>query len=910
MGKKLLVVDGHSLAFRAFFALPAENFATATGQHTNAIYGFMSMFARMLEEEHPTHVAVAFDLARESFRNEIYPDYKGGRESTPPEFKGQVPIIEQILEAMNIQVLTKTNYEADDILATLAYKGEKEGFEVLVASGDRDSFQLITDKVTVLWPGRSTADVKYMNPQAVVDKYQVTPKRYPELAALVGEGADNIPGVPGVGPKTAAQWLNKFDGLDNLLTRADEIGGKRGEALREHTEQVKLNRQINALLTDLELDCEWEDLERGTIDRSRVEELCDTLEFNRLRYRLIALDPQGGQVSAPESKSDPLGEVEITVADSKDQISAFASALLDSPSAVTLCAGSEDSKLATVLALVLSHNNQVLVAAPHLLDEDATNELLDFLNSEQEWVYADYKATAHQIATLGWELPKPSFDVTLAAYLANSDQRDYGLDKLSAKYLKLTLEAPAKASDQPTGQATQDTLFDESALDTKAMIAPEQTETWARQAKAISLLYPILEKHLSEINGLDLLNELELPTAVELFSMEQTGVAVSQPVLKTLKADLKHLVNTAHDNAIAAIGGQEVNLSSPKQLREILFEQLDMPKTKKTKTGAYTTNAAALEELFLKTQHPFLQALLEHRDKIKLLQTVEGLEKAIATDGRIHTTFLQTVAATGRLSSADPNLQNIPARTAEGRKIRSAFVPGKAAEGLLTADYSQIEMRIMAHLCGDQALLEAFQGGEDVHRSMASAVFNVKPEEVDSEQRAKIKAMSYGLVYGLSAYGLSNQLHISVGAAAELMEMYFARFGAVRDFLEGVVAQARKDGYTETIYGRRRYLPELNSTNRQLRTIAERAALNAPIQGSAADIIKRAMLLVAKQLRAEQLSSKLLLQVHDELILEIAPGEKEAVTKLVTEAMSGAALLDVPLEVSVGYGSSWEDAAH
>lgn len=890
------------MAFRAFYALPPDNFVTATGQHTNAVYGFVSMLTRLLETERPTHVAVAFDVSRHSFRSEEYPEYKGTREATPEEFKGQVELIREVLDAMGIVSLSREGFEADDILATLAHRASQQGATVLVVSGDRDSFQTVTDSVTVLYPGTGPGDLRRMTPEAIEAKYGVPPHRYPEIAAIVGETSDNLPGVPGVGPKTAAQWINKYDGLDNLLARADEIGGKRGAALREHMDDVVRNRRLNRLLTDMDLEVTPADLARRATDVAAIDRLFDSLEFGRLRVKVREVGGIGmGQAPAaePAEEAVPETQVEVRLADADCDIAAWTFA---HPTVALLVEGDMRPTRGDVSRIVLATADEALVIDPAELSPAQEGALTAVLAQASSLIVHDAKGTRHALASRGWALGAPSFDTMLAAYLAHPDQRSHKLEDVASRLLGMTIEE---------GNADSDALFD------LGEIGEGPTAAQVRAGRLAAALHPLADKlrrALDESGEMALLTDMEMPLSRLLTQMETVGIAADARVLDDLSAELGADVEAARDGAWAA-AGREVNLSSPKQLQEILFDHFGLPKTKKTKTG-YTTNADALADLWAKTEesggagHDFLGFLLTHRDRIKLKQMVDSLSATVASDSRIHTTFSQVAAATGRLASSDPNLQNIPARSADGMRIRGAFVAGQGYESLMSADYSQIEMRLMAHLSGDEALIEAFNSGEDLHRTMASMVFGTPVAEVTGEERSRIKATSYGLAYGLSSYGLAAQLGIPVPEAAALRERYFERFGKVRDYLEGLVAQARADGYTQTMFGRRRYLPDLRSTNRQRREMAERAALNAPIQGSAADIVKIAMMDVAAALSEAGLASRLLVQIHDELLLEVAPGEETAVEELVRAQMASPVTLSVPLDVAVGVGASWQLAAH
>ncbi|WP_200783486.1 DNA polymerase I [Actinomyces bouchesdurhonensis] len=898
----VLIIDGHSMAFRAFYALPADNFVTATGQHTNAVYGFVSMLTRLLQTERPTHVAVAFDVSRHSFRTEEYPEYKGTRDATPEEFKGQVELIREVLDAMGIVSLSREGFEADDILATLAYRAGHEGATVLVVSGDRDSFQTVTDNVTVLYPGATPGDLRRMTPAAVEAKYGVPPQRYPEIAAIVGETSDNLPGVPGVGPKTAAQWINKYDGLDNLLARADEIGGKRGAALREHMDDVIRNRRLNRLLTDMDLEVGPADLARRPTNLAAVDRLFDSLEFAHLRAKVREVSGIGMRdrpiVEAVESSASE-AQIEVHLADASCDITAWTSAR--APLAL-LIEGDVRPTRGDVSRLVLAGTNDALVVDPAELSPAQERAVADVLAQASSLIVHDAKGTRHALAARGWTLGEVGFDTMLAAYLAHPDQRSHKLEDVVSRVLGLVLEEETRAADA---------LFDMDEIGAGPSAAQVRA---GRLAAALHPLAHKLRAILNERGEMSLLVDMEMPLSILLEEMETIGIAADTDILDGLSTELGKAVDAAREGAWMA-AGREVNLSSPKQLQEILFDHFGLPKTKKTKTG-YTTNADALADLWAKTEerggagHDFLGFLLTHRDRIKLKQMVDSLSATIASDSRIHSTFSQVAAATGRLASSDPNLQNIPARSADGMRIRGAFVAGEGFESLMSADYSQIEMRLMAHLSGDEALIEAFNSGEDLHRTMASMVFGTPVADVTGEERSRIKATSYGLAYGLSSYGLAAQLGIPVPEAAALRERYFERFGKVRDYLEGLVTQARADGYTQTMFGRRRYLPDLRSTNRQRREMAERAALNAPIQGSAADIVKIAMLDVASALCEAGLASRLLVQIHDELLLEVAPGEEKAVEELVRAKMASPVTLSVPLDVAVGIGASWQLAAH
>jgi DNA polymerase-1 len=892
---RLLLIDGHSMAYRAFFAVPADRFRTSTGQVTNAVFGFTSMLINLLRDEVPTHLAVAFDLSRKTFRSEAFAGYKATRSATPDDFKGQVALIQDILAVLGIPVLTKENFEADDVIATLTTQAAADDYDVLICTGDRDALQLVTERVTVLYPKTGVSVLTRFTPEAVEEKYGLTPTQYPDFAALRGDPSDNLPGIPGVGEKTAAKWIKQFGSLGELIDRIDEVKGKVGDSLRANLDAVMLNRHLTELIRDVELELRPDALELRPWDRDAVHRLFDELEFRVLRDRLFATlssaEPEaeegfdvsgsavpvgtlGAWLTAHASGGEPVGlSFRTTGASVSADVVGFAFATADGEGAyldVSTMDESDDRALAAWLA------DASLPKVGHSM-----------------------KVALHALLARGWALAGLAMDTALAAYLVRPGQRSFELDDLVLRYLQRELRSEADGGDGQLslldGGSAEDA--DEQALQAELV-----------KARAIAELAGALRTELEGIGAVQLLGEIELPLLEVITELEAAGIAVDVEQLTELEEHYAIRVRQAADLAYEVIGKQ-INLGSPKQLQVVLFDELDMPKTKRTKTG-YTTDAEALQGLFEKTEHPFLAHLLEHRDATRLRVTVEGLIKSLADDSRIHTTLQQTIAATGRLSSVDPNLQNIPVRTEEGRRIRDAFVVGSGYSELMTADYSQIEMRIMAHLSGDEGLIEAFNTGEDLHTFVASKAFSLPPEEVTPELRYRVKAMSYGLAYGLSAYGLAQQLKISNEEAKEQMEAYFARFGGVRDYLQTVVVDAAKVGYTETIFGRRRYLPDLNSDNRQRREMAERMALNAPIQGSAADIIKVAMLNVHQALAEAKLRSRVILQVHDELVLEVAEGEHAQAEALVRQEMGSAYKLAVPLEVSVGFGHSWNQAAH
>ena len=888
----LMLLDGNSLAYRAFYALPAENFKTKSGLTTNAVYGFTAMLINLMRDEAPTHIAAAFDVSRQTFRSERFPEYKATRSATPDEFRGQIDITKEVLTAMGITALSEPGFEADDIIATLATQADESGYRVLVVTGDRDALQLVNSDITVLYPIKGVSTLTRYTPDAVVAKYGLTPEQYPDFAALRGDPSDNLPGIPGVGEKTAAKWIVEYGSLQGLVDNVDTVRGKVGDSLRENLSTVLLNRDLTHLVRDVPLAQTPDTLGLLPWDRDKIHQLFDDLEFRVLRDRLFdTLATAEPEVEDGfEVRGDALAPGTVAA-----WLTEHASGTARSGLAVVGTHAVYDGD-ATALAIATADGDGAYVDTATLTAEDEAALVVWLADESRPKALHEAKSAMHDLAGRDWTLAGVTSDIALAAYLVRPGQRSFSLDDLSVRYLKRELRA-----EEPEQQQLS-LLDDTDGVDSQAV------QTLILRARAVTDLADALDIELAAMESSALLSDMELPVQVVLAGLESRGIAVDHDKLEELQSEFGDQIRDAAQAAYAVIG-KEINLGSPKQLQVVLFDELEMPKTKKTKTG-YTTDADALQTLFDKTAHPFLEHLLAHRDVTRLKVTVDGLLKSTAADGRIHTTFNQTIAATGRLSSTDPNLQNIPVRTEAGRRIRDAFCVGDGYPELMTADYSQIEMRIMAHLSQDSGLIEAFRTGEDLHSFVGSRAFGVPIDEVTAELRRRVKAMSYGLAYGLSAYGLAAQLKISTEEAKEQMDSYFARFGGVRDYLEGVVEQARKDGFTSTVLGRRRYLPELDSSNRQLREAAERAALNAPIQGSAADIIKVAMINVDKAITAAGLESRMLLQVHDELLFEVAPGEREILEKLVREKMGSAYPLDVPLEVSVGYGRSWDAAAH
>lgn len=907
-GPRLLLLDGHSLAYRAYFALRDVDMSTTTGQPTNAVYGFTSMLINLLRDENPTHVAVAFDVSRRTFRTETYAEYKAGRAQTPDDFRDQLALIREVLDALRIPILSADGYEADDVIATVTSAAQTQAIAVLICTGDRDALQLVGPNVTVLYPRRGVSELTRFTPEQVYTTYQLSPEQYPDFAALRGDPSDNLPGIPGVGEKTASKWVREYGSLDNLAAKVDTVGGKVGDALREHLGSVLRNRQLTELVRDVPIEVEVGGLERVGWDREEVHRVFDNLQFRVLRERLF----ESVSVALPEAEQG--FDVDVTVLGPDEVAGWLAGHAVDGRRVGVSTVGSWGRGHGTVTALALAASD----GAAAFLDVEALTAADDqavarwLADSSVPKAFHDVKGPLLALWDRGWtEVGGISCDTQLAAYLALPGQRSFDLTDLALRYLQrelrlatavpTDLDQPQLVFDDPSGVAT-DQL---DGLD--ATMARAQVETV--RAAAIRDLADALDADLRNRGAARLLADMELPLTVVLAEVERTGIAVDRTHLVGLSDELATAVRDVETQAHANVG-RAFNLGSPKQLQVILFEERRLPKTKRTKTG-YTTDADALAGLFAQTGDELLGLLLRHREVARLKTVVDALLPMIDDHGRVHTTFNQTIAATGRLSSTDPNLQNIPVRTAEGRRIRRAFVVGTGYESLLTADYSQIEMRIMAHLSQDAGLIEAFTTGEDLHTFVAARAFDLPPDRIDPELRRRVKAMSYGLAYGLSVFGLAAQLKISSDEARAQMDAYFTRFGGVRDYLRAVVEQARRDGYTQTIMGRRRYLPDLTSDNRQRREMAERMALNAPIQGSAADIIKVAMIGVQRRITEQQLRSRLLLQVHDELVLEVATGEREQIEALVRAEMAGAYQLGaVPLEVSVGIGVTWDDAAH
>ncbi len=884
--RKVLLLDGHSLAFRAFFALP-DTLRTATGQLTNAVYGFTSMLIKLLDDRDPDAVVVAFDKGRDERRTAAYPAYKGTRDEPPEEFRPQVDLIKQVLAALRIPVVEVAGVEADDVLATLATSAAARGDRAFVVTGDRDAMQLVDDDVTVLYTLRGITELAEMTPEAVEERYGVPPSRYVDLAALRGDTSDNLPGVPGVGDKTAAKLVTRFGDLDGIYAHLDEVPGKKVPAmLAEHREQVEVNRELMQLRRDVDVDPDLGRDALAEVDAEAVRELFGALEFRAL-YDRLAADVLGEQErGAAEGFARPprrLGAGEL------------AGWIADAASVVAVVATVESRPPRTrwvAVSLATSGSDPVSVPFDELEpgDRDALAGLL--ADPDRPLVTHDVKGLCHAAASQGWRLDGVQLDTHLAAYLLRPEQRSFELEDLALQHLNrsLTVEPDAAGGDQ-------------------LALAVDDDEPWQRRAvaaEAVLALDRVLGESLDEREQRRLHDEIELPLAPVLAAMERAGITVDLGVLE----EIRHRLAARVDELEAEVhrhAGRSFNVGSGPQLQQVLFTELGLPPTRRIKTG-YSTDAQALSRLA--DEHPIIGALLAWRESSKLLTTyVDALPPLVDEGtGRIHTTFSQTIAATGRLSSSQPNLQNIPVRRWEGREIRRAFTAGDGYTHLLVADYSQIELRILAHLSGDEGLLEAFASHEDVHATTAAKVFDTPLGDVDAALRDRAKAVNYGLAYGLTAYGLGQQLQIPPDEAEGIVTAYFERFPKVRSFLDAAVQDAVRDGYTTTLFGRRRYLPDLRSENRNRRQMAERMALNAPIQGTAADVIKLAMIALDAALTAADLTARVLLQVHDEVILEVAEADLEAVRELVVAELSSVVALDVPLEVDTAVGRTWFDA--
>jgi DNA polymerase-1 len=912
----LVLLDGHSLAFRAFFALPSD-LQTTTGQLTNVVYGFTTMLVKLFGDFSPDRIAVCFDLGRPAYRHDVYAGYKANRRTSPDEFSSQMPLVREVLSALRIPVVEVAGYEADDVIATLVREARDEELPVLVVTGDRDNLQLIDDEhdVRVMMTRRGITDTAIYDEAAVTERYGVPPERYIDLAALRGDPSDNLPGVPGVGDKTATKLVQTYGGAEEVVAHADEQRGKLRENLLAHGDDVLRNKQLMRLRDDVPLPVGVRDLRMGAWDRAEIHRLFDTLEFHPLRERLFAATVETGPVDAGfDVDARRLAKGELTgwlAGVPAGQPIALAARLRTSPGRAELtgaglwAAGAPEGSGEPQGGAPV---NRAGGAAWLDLEDGAGPEDLEALaallgDPDRPKLAHDAKYLYLAVWDRGWELNGLVMDTALAAYLALPAQRTYDLADLALRYLRKELRPEGAGTDErPAGDGTQ------LALDTAG--EDESWPDWCLRAQAVGELAVTLGRELAAMEVGRLVEDVELPLVPILAKLERTGIAVDLSVLDEIRDRLDARL-ADYETRVYQLAGEKFTIGSNPQLQQILFEKLGLPKTKRIKTG-YTTDHNALVQLASTDPHPILDALIGYREVAKLKNTyVDTLPKLVdKTTGRIHAQFNQLITSTGRLSTQNPNVQNIPIRTEAGREIRRAFIAGPEAEGLLVADYSQIEFRVLAHLAGDEALVAAFHGGEDVHATVAGMVWGLPPDQVDRDLRARVKMVTYGLAYGLSAYGLAQGIGIPPDEARALMDAYFERFGKVKAYLDAVVTQARRDGYTSTILGRRRYLPDLASDSRQRRQMAERMALNAPIQGSAADLIKMAMVAVDRAMTEEGLASRMVLQVHDELVFEVAPGEGERLAELVRRQMQGVYQLRVPLEVSMATGHSWAEAQH
>jgi DNA polymerase I len=856
------MIDGNSIAYRAFYALP-EDLATKSGQVTNAVFGFTRMLIRLIKDHHPEAVAVAWDVSRQTFRTVSYPEYKANRNKAPDHFRSQLPLIDEVLQALHINQLREEGYEADDIIASLTKKAVADGWDVLIVTGDRDAFQLIDDHVSVLYTRRGISDTVLANEDWVTDRYGIAPSQYVEYAALRGDTSDNLPGVPGVGEKTAAKLIAEYGNIDGVFTAISEQTPKLRENLAEHRDQVFLNRELMALVDDLDIPLGTVEFSTREWDRNTVKDLFDSLEFHTMWSDLEEALPSTG------------GATEILEVDSELVTTADRLAPLAASDELVVGLVSEGGQ---PYGLAVSTAPGEAIVVPF----EAAEPILEAIGEGIVGVSGhDLKELARTLLDLGHDLARPVMDTALASYIVNPSQRTYGLEEIAERLLGLELVSPD----------------DESADGMLPFDEGPDVELEGRRVEAVRRLVDTLHEELEMREELDLFLTYELPLVPVLARMEHAGIGVDREYLETMGADLRVQIG-AVEKRLHELAGEPFNVNSTDQLRSILFDQLGLPVLKKTSTGKPSTDASVLTKL----DHPLVTALLEYRELEKLRSTyVDGYLPLIAPDGRIRTRFNQMAATTGRLSSDSPNLQNIPVRSESGRTIRRAFVAGEGSE-FLVADYSQIELRVLAHMSGDPFLIEAFQAGLDIHTATAARVWGVETSEVTSEQRRRAKMINFGLLYGMEAFGLADRLGISRDEAREHIDAYFSQFHQVKEYMSSVVTAARNQGYTTTLFGRRRYLPELKSDNFRIRQMGERMALNAPVQGTAADIIKAAMIELDATLRSEKQATTLLLQVHDELILEVPDDEKVIAEKLVVETMEGVAGLDVPLVVDIGWG--------
>ena len=858
----LALIDGNSIAYRAFYALP-EDLATRSGQVTNAVFGFTRMLIRLIKDHHPEGVAVAWDVSRQTFRTESYPEYKANRNKAPDHFRSQLPLIDEVLESLNISQLRMEGYEADDIIATLTKQATADGWDVLIVTGDRDAFQLVGGPVRVLYTRRGISDTVLADAEWITEKYGVTPSQYVEYAALRGDNSDNLPGVPGVGEKTAAKLIADHGDIDGVFAAVTEQTPRLRENLSAHRDQVFLNRQLMALVDDLALEMETGEFETREWDKKTVKDLFDSLEFHTMWSDLEeALPSTGGATEVLDVESEL-----VTTADRVGSIAEADLLVLG----VVVDAGEPYG-----LAVSIGESRAAVIPF------ESAGPILDRVSSGEVAVAGhDLKSLARALLDLGHDLTNPAMDTALASYIINPSQRTYELEEIAERLLGLELASP-------------------DAADTDGMLPFDEgpdIDQEGKRVEAVRRLVQTLHDELELREELELFTTYELPLVPVLARMEHAGIGVDRAYLEEMGADLRQKLS-ALEHRLHELAGEPFNVNSTDQLRSILYDQLQLPVLKKTSTGKPSTDASVLKKM----DHPLVDALLEYRELEKLRSTyVDGYLPLIDADGRIRTRFNQMAATTGRLSSDSPNLQNIPVRSESGRTIRRAFIAGHGSE-FLVADYSQIELRVLAHMSGDPFLIEAFQEGLDIHTATAARVWSVPTAEVTANQRRTAKMINFGLLYGMEAFGLADRLGIGREEAKGHIDVYFSQFHRVKEYMASVVTTARNQGYTTTLFGRRRYLPELKSDNFRIRQMGERMALNAPVQGTAADIIKAAMIDLDSALRGEKMASTLLLQIHDELILEVPEDERVVAEKLVVETMEGVTGLDVPLKVDVAWG--------
>ncbi|MAW72395.1 MAG: DNA polymerase I [Acidimicrobiaceae bacterium] len=885
---KVLLLDGNSLTYRAFFALPTD-MATASGQVTNAVFGFTSMLLNLVRDQKPKGVVVAFDRPEPTFRHEMLPEYKAQREPTPDLLIQQFGLVREVLEALNVPAVDAVGFEADDVLATIATQVADSGDEAIIVTGDRDIYQMVRDPfIKVLYNRRGVSDYALYDEAGIIDRTGVSSDLYPQYAALRGDPSDNLPGIPGVGEKTAAKLINAYGGLDGIFEHAEDQTPKLQQNLVEFEERARQNFDAMVLRTDVPIDLDPRTFNWGEVDVAKAQRLFDLLEFNSLYERLSEL--LGGLLPTLESEGGVL-EAELVQIASASEFASHLDSLLTTKEPLSLGWSTDNEGSLSALAVVLNAETaEVMAIEGGVLEEPAALAALQRVLAEGGGFDTHHaKEFGRGLRRLGLHAEGLQTDTAIAAYLIDPTGGRYVLDDLLRKYCRseLTRNESAEAGQLELGVGSEDLLIDA-----------------ARDALAVNRLVPVLLTILQDRSMFWLYDEVERPLISVLSRMEDVGIGVDVPELTRMRDYLVDEVSRL-EGAIQQLAGREFNVNSTKQLREVLFDELGLTPQKKTKTG-YSTDAASLEKI--RDQHEVVDLLLDYREVEKLRSTYgQGLLDVVEDDGRIRATFNQTVARTGRLSSEDPNLHNIPVRTALGREFRKAFVPRDGYE-LLVADYNQIELRVIAHLTDDPGLVHAFESGEDIHNATAASVFGVKPDKVNTEQRSRAKMVSYGLAYGMEAYGLGQRLGISTGEASEILEAYFLAFPSVKSFMDEIVEKTKVTGYTETLFGRRRPIPDLNSPNFRVRQAAERQAMNAPIQGLAADIFKIALVEIDHALTEMKAQSALVLQVHDEVILELHPDEIPEIRELTVTKMSEAAELRVPLEVHVALGPTWAEA--